>query len=284
MKEKKENIPVSSRPLAVVTKAQCGVGKMNPHRFFIYFSYDGTRYHGWQIQPNAISVQECLNKALTTLLREDIETLGAGRTDSGVHAACMVAHFDTSTRFEPTWLVDKLNRLLPPDIAVSAVRPVCSTAHARFDAQARTYHYFVYTRKDPFRRHYAVRLHFLPDFDRMNQAAAGLLKVTDFTSFSKLHTDVKTNNCKVTCARWEEVEPGLWRFEITADRFLRNMVRAVVGTLLEVGRGRMTLEAFNEVVERRNRCAAGDSVPGNALFLVDVKYPENLFLQQEVCG
>ena len=250
------------------------------HRYFVFFSYDGSAYHGWQIQPNAKSVQECLNKALSVLLRDTIETVGAGRTDTGVNAKSMAAHFDCCRLLDGKWLTDKLNRILPPDIAVDNVRLVKSDAHARFDAKARTYHYFVYIKKNPFLRHFATRLHFVPDFDLMNIAAKELLQTSDFTSFSKLHTDVKTNICKVTKAEWKEVEPGLWRFEITADRFLRNMVRAVVGTLLEVGRGRMTLDEFKGVIACKNRCAAGDSVPGNALALVNVVYPENLFCEE----
>lgn len=274
-------------------------------RFFIFLSYDGTAYHGWQAQPNAIGVQQRLNEALTTILRTPVEVVGAGRTDTGVHAGAMVAHFDTDrldTDVAPAdadglpkdgqtavleadalcvrleRLADKLNRLLPPDIAVQQIRRVRPEAHARFSAHARTYHYHVYTRKNPFRRHYAVRLHFAPDYEAMNRAAAQLLEVSDFTSFSKLHTDVKTNICRVTRARWVQVEADCWRFEITADRFLRNMVRAVVGTLLEVGRGRLSQEGFAEVVARKSRQAAGESVAGNALSLVAIDYPEDIFM------
>ena len=250
------------------------------YRYFVFFMYDGTAYHGWQIQPNAASVQACLNQSLSTLLRENIETVGAGRTDTGVHAGYMAAHFDCHKMVDGEWLTDKLNRLLPQDIAVSHVRRVKPRAHARFDAKARTYHYYVYTKKNPFLRHFATRLRFVPDFELMNKAALHLLEVTDFTSFSKLHTDVKTNNCKVTAACWKQVEPDMWRFEITADRFLRNMVRAVVGTLLEVGRGRMTLEQFYDVVACKNRCAAGDSVPGNALSLVNIVYPDDIYSEE----
>ena len=247
-------------------------------RYFIYFSYDGAAYHGWQIQPNANSVQEELNKALSTLLRTSIETIGAGRTDTGVNARQMVAHFDTE-EFDTKWLADKLNRILPPDIAVHNIRKVKPEAHARFDAQSRTYHYRVYSQKNPFYRHYATRLYFSPDYALMNEAAQELLSTEDFTSFSKLHTDTKTNICHVEKANWTNIEGDLWQFEIKADRFLRNMVRAVVGTLLEVGRGKMSIEEFRNVITLKNRCAAGDSVPGNALQLVDVEYPEDLFLE-----
>lgn len=259
-------------------------------RYFIQFSYDGTAYHGWQIQPNAVSVQQKLNEALSTLLRSPIETTGAGRTDTGVHAAKMTAHFDTMLFDECRengpkeelsnrllQLTDKLNRLLPSDIAVHNTRPVKERAHARFDATSRTYHYHVYVGKNPFLRHYAMRLHFRPDFEAMNAAAGQLLMVDDFTSFSKLHTDVKTNFCHVSHAQWIEEKPGLYRFEITADRFLRNMVRAVVGTLLEVGRGRMSQSQFSDVINSKSRAAAGESVPGNALSLVDITYPKDIF-------
>jgi tRNA pseudouridine38-40 synthase len=247
-------------------------------RYFIYLAYDGTRYHGWQIQPNGISVQQTLMQALATFLRREVEVTGAGRTDAGVHARLMVAHFDYDSPLDGAAVTDKLNRLLPPDISVYKVVPVRPEAHARFDATWRTYHYFVSTSKDPFNRHYAWRLFQTPDFERMNEAARTLFDYTDFTSFSKLHTDVKTNNCRIMQAEWTQVGPTEWRFTIQADRFLRNMVRAVVGTLMEVGRGKMTVEGFRRVIEARDRCSAGTSVPGHALFLVDVGYPDELFL------
>ena len=247
-------------------------------RYFIYLSFDGTNYHGWQIQPNAVTVQQCVNNALSTILRAEIEVVGAGRTDAGVHAHCMVAHFDCLQSVDRRWLSDKLNRLLPQDIVVQKVVPVISTAHARFNALSRTYHYWIYTQKNPFARHYATRVTYSLDFDKMNEASTYLQKVDDFTSFSKLHTDVKTNICKVYVARWMQVESDLWMFEIKANRFLRNMVRAVVGTLLEVGRGRLTLTDFENIIASKNRCAAGDSMPGNALSLVDIEYADELFL------
>ncbi|MBQ8603104.1 MAG: tRNA pseudouridine(38-40) synthase TruA [Bacteroides sp.] len=248
-------------------------------RYFIYLAYDGTHYHGWQVQPNGESVQGTLMKAMGTFLRKEIEVVGAGRTDAGVHARLMVAHFDYYDEPLDVQLVkDKLNRLLPPDIAVYEVKPVKPEAHARFDATYRTYKYYVTTRKDPFNRHYAWRLFNDLDFARMNEAAKILFDYIDFTSFSKLHTDVKTNNCKMMHAEWTQVGEYEWVFTIQADRFLRNMVRAVVGTLVEVGRGKMTLEGFRQVIEKKDRCSAGNSVPGHALFLVDVGYPEDLFL------
>lgn len=245
-------------------------------RYFISLSYDGGRYHGWQIQPNGISVQEVLNKALSTLLREPVEVTGAGRTDAGVNASLMVAHFDTS-RIVDDNLTYKLNKFLPQDIAIHSVRPVRDDAHARFSATSRTYIYYILTEKSPFEP-YAYRFPQPLDFDRMNEAAQTLLNYTDFTSFSKLHTDTKTNNCCVTYACWEQVSPIKWKFTITADRFLRNMVRAIVGTLLDVGRGTLTLAQFQQVIEKKDRCSAGSSVPGNALFLTDIAYPEELFL------
>jgi len=247
-------------------------------RYFIYLSYDGTNYHGWQIQPNGISVQEVLMKALSTFLRKPIEIVGAGRTDAGVHARLMVAHFDFDTELDCATVVDKLNRLLPPDVAVHRVRRVKSDAHARFDAIYRTYKYYITTCKDPFSRAFSWRIFQTLDFEKMNEAAQTLFDYIDFTSFSKLHTDVKTNNCKMMYARWEQIGEHKWVFTIQADRFLRNMVRAVVGTLVEVGKGKLTVEGFRKVIEEKNRCSAGTSVPGNALFLVDVGYPEELFL------
>ena len=221
-------------------------------RYFIYLAYDGTNYHGWQIQPNGMSVQEALMRALSTFLRKEIEVVGAGRTDAGVHARLMVAHFDFESELDGAQITDKLNRLLPPDIAVYGVKRVKDDAHARFDATYRTYKYYVTTRT--------------------------LFDYTDFTSFSKLHTDVKTNNCKIMHAEWTQVSETEWVFTIQADRFLRNMVRAVVGTLIEVGRGKLSIEGFRQVIEKKDRCSAGSSVPGHALFLVDVGYPEDLFI------
>lgn len=253
-------------------------------RYFIYLSYDGTAYHGWQVQPNAISVQQRLNECLAKLLRgKNSDVTGAGRTDAGVHAHMMVAHFDVDELVDGKWLTDKLNRILPQDIAVSKVVRVRDEAHARFDAKARTYHYWIYTQKNPFQRQYATRITFPLNFERMNEAARYLLQVEDFTSFSKLHTDTKTNICHVMKAEWIEMENDVWQFEITADRFLRNMVRAVVGTLIEVGRGRLSIDDFKSVVAKKNRCAAGDSMPGNALSLVGIRYEPDIFIE-EVCG
>ena len=242
-------------------------------RYFIYLSYDGTAYHGWQVQPNGISVQEEMQKALSTLLRQDIEIVGAGRTDAGVHARVMVAHFDFEQALDVVQLAYKLNRILPKDISVSKVMAVSTDMHARVSAVKRTYHYYIHLHKDPFHRFYSCELHYELDFRLMNEAAAYLLECSDFAAFCKVHTDVKTTICKVTEARWIDDGGGCWHFVISADRFLRNMVRAVVGTLIDVGRHRLTLEQFKAVVEGKNRSNAGESMPGNALFLEDVKYP-----------
>lgn len=248
------------------------------NRYFIELAYDGTNYHGWQIQPNGSSVQETLMKALATFLRQEVEVVGAGRTDAGVHARRMMAHFDIDRELDGVQVTDKLNRLLPPDISVYRVVPVKPDAHARFDATYRKYQYHVTTCKDPFSRQYAWRLFHPLDFEKMNEAARTLFDYTDFTSFSKLHTDVKTNNCRIMHAEWTQVSDTEWVFTIQADRFLRNMVRAVVGTLVEVGRGKLSIDGFRRVIEQKDRCSAGSSVPGHALFLVDVGYPEELFL------
>ena len=189
---------------------------------------------------------------LSLFCRDDaIEVTGAGRTDAGVHARLMVAHFDIERMLDCDSVTDKLNRLLPPDISVYQVRRVRQDAHARFDATYRTYKYYITTRKDPFNRNYAWRVFQSLDFDKMNEAAKVLFEYTDFTSFSKLHTDVKTNNCRIMHARWEQIGEDEWVFTIQADRFLRNMVRAVVGTLVEVGRGKLTVEGFRKVIEER---------------------------------
>lgn len=241
-------------------------------RYFITFSYDGTAYHGWQIQPHSVTVQEELQKALSTLMRKPMEVVGAGRTDTGVHARKMIAHFDHDEVLDCPQLVYKLNKLLPRDIAVQHVEPVADDMHARFSAKSRTYHYYVHLDKNPFLRSYSWQVYGNPDFELMNRAARVLMEYKDFTSFSKVNTDTKTNDCTITEARWDRVGEDQWRFTVTANRFLRNMVRAIVGTLMEVGRGRMTIEQLRSVIEAKDRCRAGDSVTGNALFLVEVLY------------
>ncbi len=250
------------------------------NRYFIYLAYNGKNYCGWQIQPNGMTVQQRIEEALSTILRVKTSIVGAGRTDAGVHARLMVAHFDAE---EPianlSLLTDKLNRLLPPDIALYKIVPVIPGAHARFDATYRTYKYYLTLEKDPFRFDQTYRYFGNLDFERMNEACKVLFEYIDFTSFSKLHTDVKTNNCRIMHAEWRQ-EGDCWVFTIQADRFLRNMVRAIVGTLLDVGRGKMDMAGLRRVIEAKDRCSAGISVPGHALFLVDVGYPEHLFLQE----
>lgn len=247
-------------------------------RYFIYCSYKGTAYHGWQIQPNGISVQEVLSKALSTILRTEIEITGAGRTDTGVHAKLMVAHFDFDGELpNSTNFTSKLNSILPKDIAVSEIAEVNSDAHARFDAISRKYEYHIVTNKNVFKTGFTARLNENLNFELMNQAAAVLKEYKDFTSFSKLHTDVKTNNCVISEAVWSQQDDE-WIFTIEADRFLRNMVRAIVGTLFEVGRGKMSINEFRRVIEAQDRCKAGVSVPASGLYLVDIRYPEDIFL------
>ena len=225
------------------------VKSISVRRYFIYLGYNGKNFRGWQIQPNGMTVQQSIEEALAILMRKPVPIVGAGRTDAGVHARLMIAHFDWEGPIEDlAFLAGKLNRLLPKDIAVYKIVPVVPEAHARFDATSRTYKYYITTRKDPF----------------------------NYELVYKLHTDVKTNNCHIQHAGWTQ-EGDIWVFTIRADRFLRNMVRAIVGTLLEVGRGRLTIDGFRNVIEAKDRCKAGTSVPGHALFLVDVTYPEELF-------
>lgn len=250
-------------------------------RYFVTLSYDGAAYHGWQIQPNANSIQETLQNAFSTILRQDIEIVGAGRTDTGVNASKMIAHFDVCTPIDAIRLAKQLNRLLPQDIAIQNICPVVPDAHARFSALSRTYHYHILLSKSPFLRHYAYRYPLPIDFQLMNEAAQRLFNYTDFTSFSKLHTDTKTNNCKIRRAEWIQDDVNNWTFVIQADRFLRNMVRAIVGTLLDVGRGKLTIPQFCQVIESQNRCAAGSSVPPHALFLSDITYPDNIYINIE---
>jgi len=246
-------------------------------RYFIYLSYNGKNYCGWQIQPNGVSVQQKLEESLSIILQEQISITGSGRTDSGVHARLMVAHFDCEKSFDCMTLCKKLNGFLPSDIAVLKIVEVIPEAHARFDAISRTYKYYIITKKNPFYEDYAYRIPSVLNFNSMNEAAEILLEYEDFTSFSKLHSDTKTNNCKVMYAKWEQESDSLWFFTIQANRFLRNMVRAIVGTLLQVGRGKITVEDFRGIIEMKNRSIAGTSAPAHALFLVDVTYPAGLF-------
>lgn len=247
-------------------------------RYFIYLEFDGSAYSGWQIQPHSPSVQQTLEEALALFLRQNVSVTGAGRTDAGVHASEMVAHFDLDEPQDCGWMRGKLNGILPQDIAVHRIVPVKAYAHARFDATARTYKYYVTLNKSAFSRNYSWFLPNEPDFEMMNRAAEILMKTVDFTSFSKLHTDTRTNDCHVTEAGWEMLPDGRWVFTITADRFLRNMVRAIVGTLMEVGRGRLTIDGFQRIIDSKDRCSAGDSAPAQGLFLYKIVYPDNLFV------
>lgn len=248
-------------------------------RYFIYLAYNGAAYHGWQNQPNAISVQQCIEESLTMIMRRPMPIVGAGRTDTGVHASLMVAHFDVEEPLaDPAQFADRLNRILPKDIAIHKIVPVTPEAHARFSATSRTYKYYVTTRKDPFSGDQRCKVRGDFDIDKMNEAARILFEYIDFTSFSRLHTDVKTNNCQIMEAYWERTGADDMVFTIKADRFLRNMVRAIVGTLLQVGRGKLSLADFRRVIEQKDRCKAGDSAVGQALFLVDIEYPAELFL------
>ncbi len=247
-------------------------------RYFVRFTYNGTSFHGSQTQPNGITVQEVMEKAFSTLLRGQVALTFAGRTDAGVHALEMYAHFDSSSfPFEGESregvFLPRLNSLLPPSIAVLDLFPVADDAHARFSARSRTYHYRITTRKDPFNLSLVTRVAPGLDYDGMNRAARHLLGKHDFASFCKVQTDVKTTFCTVSEAHWDMVSDTEAVFVITADRFLRNMVRAVVGTLFEVGRHKMDEDAFCEVIERRNRCSAGQSVPPDGLYLVHIAYP-----------
>lgn len=271
-------------------------------------AYDGTGYHGWQVQPNGKTVQGVMEEALSTLLKESISITGAGRTDTRVHASYFIAHFDTTSSEETTLqnetgpqeknlspdlqnegiapnqekvrtlpdpddeaFLFRLNRFLPRDIVVYNIRRVSEEMHARFSATYRTYHYHISTVKPLFTRNYSHHLFGSLDLKEIGKCCRIILEATDFTSFSKLHTDVKTNNCNVMVATWKEVENG-YLFEIKADRFLRNMVRALVGTLLDVGQGKLNSDDFNSIMEARDRSKAGQSAPPQALFLVDIGY------------
>ena len=249
-------------------------------RYFIHLAYNGMNYNGWQTQPGLPTVQETLERALSTLLREKIAVVGCGRTDTGVHASDFYAHFDVSDECgvmsdECGNLVFKLNSFLPADIAIYDIFPVAGNAHARFDAVARTYQYHVSDRRLPFRQGQYCRIYYRPNVELMNEAAGVLMEYEDFTSFAKLHTQVKTNICHLTRAEWTEEADG-WVFTIRSNRFLRNMVRSVTGTLLDVGRGKLSIEGLREIIEKKDRCAAGTSMPACGLFLTRVEYPEGV--------
>lgn len=249
-------------------------------RYFIELSYDGAAYCGWQRQPDAPSVQQTLEKALSTLLRRPTEVVGAGRTDTGVNASYYVAHFDVQDEVKDcAQLVYKLNLILPKDIAIKAVKAVKAEAHARFDAREREYTYFISQRKNPFRRFSAWQYYVPLDMEKMNQAAEVLLRYDDFTSFAKLNSNNKTNICRVVKAEWRRAEedPDVMIFTIRADRFLRNMIRAIVGTLVDVGRGRYTVEEFIDILHSCDLSRSSAGAPAVGLFLSDVQYDESVY-------
>jgi len=249
-------------------------------RFFIELAYDGTNYHGWQIQQNAVSIQQVLNDKLSVILREPIETTGCGRTDTGVHAREFFAHFDVEgksidhgpwTMVENENMLRSINAILPDDIAIKKISPVAADAHARFDATLRSYEYHIHFNKDPFKKGYSWELRDHPDIDLMNKAAKIIMEFTDFSCFSKSNTQVKTNICKISKAEWVTTDDGIV-FHISADRFLRNMVRAIVGTLLMVSKKEIEPEAVRRIIESKNRSNAGMSVPACGLYLTEVKF------------
>jgi tRNA pseudouridine38-40 synthase len=240
-------------------------------RYFIKLAYNGTHYHGWQYQPNAASVQETMNKAFSIILNSEINLMGAGRTDTGVHAKEMYAHFDLETPFDIPNVIHKLNSFLPKDIVIYDVFPVDDEAHTRFDATKRTYEYHINTFKDAFLQEQSWYFHQKLDLDLMNQAAKSLFNHTDFQCFSKVNTDVNTFDCTIFEAYWKQ-ESGKLIFTISANRFLRNMVRSIVGTLINIGLHKITLDDFESIIESKNRDKAGFSVPAHGLYLTKIEY------------
>lgn len=241
-------------------------------RYFIHLAYHGTAYHGWQIQPNAASVQETLNKAFSVLLQSEMNLMGAGRTDTGVHAREMYAHFDTDTTFDIPTLVHKLNSFLPKDIVIYDIIPVHDDAHTRFDATKRTYEYHIHQCKNPFLDELSWYFHQTLDINLMNQAAQILQNYTDFECFSKVNTDVNTFDCTIFEAHWKRGENNQLVFTVSANRFLRNMVRSIVGTLINVGLHKITLDDFKKIIESKSREKAGFSVPAHGLYLTKIEY------------
>lgn len=240
-------------------------------RYFVELAYDGSSYHGWQVQPNGITVQEVLERSFSTLLKEETSITGCGRTDTGVHAEFFIAHFDSARTFSPDDIVFKLNGFLPPDIRIYKLYEVGSDMHARFSAKFRKYSYRISRVKPLFNRPYCSSYYGALDPEIMNKACEILMEYTDYTSFSKLHTDVKTNDCEIMEAGWRE-EGDMLIFEIKADRFLRNMVRSIVGTMLDLGNGKIDLAEFRAIIEAKDRRMAGMSVDAKGLFLVEVGY------------
>lgn len=248
-------------------------------RYFLQLAYRGTKYHGWQRQPNGLSIQEVLENALTTVLRQPVVLVGSGRTDTGVHAAEQFAHFETDATL-PSHLLRSLNSLIPPDIAVYDCFPVRADDHARYTATFRYYQYQLIRRKDPFREGLAYLFSPPLNVTRMNEAAQKLLEHTDFESFSKVKTDVRTFNCHIDRAYWEQKSTGDLIFHIRANRFLHGMVRAIVGTLLAVGQERLNVADFEQIILARDRRQAGRAAPAEGLSLVEVGYPEEVFYKR----
>jgi len=246
-------------------------------RYFLDISYKGTNYSGWQVQLNANTVQAELNTALSTLLKNLIETLGSGRTDAGVHAHQQIAHSDTDEILQPEDFLYKLNSLLPKDIAIRGLQGVKDEAHARFDATSRSYRYFIHNRKEPFVLNSSYFFHPTLDFDLIREAIDILKIQKDFESFSKVHTEVNNFNCDIFDARWELTSNG-FVFYIRANRFLRGMVRALVGTLLDIGQQRTSIDQLKEILKSKNRSEAGRSVPPDGLYLDSIQYPDNIYL------
>jgi tRNA pseudouridine38-40 synthase len=248
-------------------------------RYFLFLSYKGTFYHGWQLQPNSITVQKILDEALSVVLNEPVKTIGAGRTDTGVHAIFFCAHFDSKSAelASDKDLIFKLNRYLPNDIAINSIRKVQPGTNARFSAVSRTYKYYISKVKDPFFDSSSWFLYGNFDVESMNAASATLLEFSDFTSFSRLHSGSKTNNCIIYHAGWEETQTQLI-FTIKADRFLRNMVRSIVGSMTDIGFGKINIEDFKKIILARDRGKAGMSAPAKGLFLTDIEYPPEIFI------
>ncbi len=250
-------------------------------RYFVQLAYNGANYNGWQIQENTPNtIQEVLQNKLSLVFSETIDVVGCGRTDTGVHAKDYIAHFDSTKphlHLPESNSVYKLNKILPHDIAIKSIRKVTDNANARFDAIERSYEYYLHQSKNPFLTQQSLYVFGAIDFEAMNLAASYLLNVTEFTSFSKVNTQTYTNNCKVTYAQWHCINEHEYVFKISANRFLRNMVRAIVGTLLDVGKHKISLEEFKTIIEQKNRSEAGMSVPAHALFLTNILYPEHLF-------
>ena len=250
------------------------------YRYFVELAYNGSKYHGWQIQPNAITVQEVLNKALSTLLNCEVNLVGAGRTDTGVHASHFVAHFNLEKELQDAAnLVYKLNRYLSSDIRIDRILLVDNELHARFSAVARTYHYVISRNKSPFLDEFAWTYTRDLDLGQLKEASKVLMEYSDFTSFARLHADTKTTICELREAEWT-VQNDYWIFKVTADRFLRNMVRAIVGTLMEVGSGKLSIKEFKAIIEGKDRSLAGQSAPPQGLFLSNIEYPQDLFKSQ----